>query len=97
MTPSEQWARVVSIVETATARSREIRDAHGAARAKLESADYALSCLVDDLIEVMTMPDANREAIAAAAARPGLGRSFEDLRRLDRADAARTLDTAGTA
>ena len=74
------------MVETASRRVDDIRTAHGGAREKLDSAEYALSRLLDDLSGILRMPDPGMEAVGAVVVLPS-GRSFEELRRLDRQSA----------
>ena len=91
MSPTQQWTRVTAIIEAAGLRTQSIRDAHSAALEKLDAADYALARLIEDLADIMPMPNPNREAIGAVVVMPSGRTSFEELRRLDRAAAAASL------
>lgn len=58
MTTAEQWARAIAPLEAATASARAMRDLHSAATKQLNSVDYALEQLIDDLSDILTVPRA---------------------------------------
>lgn len=96
MSLSSHWLRITSVVKHAGMTARSVRENHAAALEKLDSADYALSRLIEDLADIMPMPNATAEATGAAMVMPFSRGTFEEARQRDRADAARALDEAKT-
>lgn len=94
MSLSGHWLRITSVVQRAGLTAKSVRETHAAALEKLDSADYALSRLLEDLADIMPMPNATTEATGAAMVMPFSRGSFEEARQRDRADAARALDEA---
>lgn len=63
MDDTEQWRRTVRSLEAATASARSMRELHTAASRQLDSVDYALDQLFDDLSAIMTVPRAPRASL----------------------------------
>lgn len=72
MTPEDQWARLFAVVETALDRSHRIGDLHTYAERQLDSMDYALHCLVQDMQRIMPvrLPNPLDRPAVPAPARP---------------------------
>jgi hypothetical protein len=76
LSSENQWGRVSRVVEQSVARSHEIRDSQGAARQQLDAAEYALTCLLQELQVVMPamarLKAVEQPPQARAAFRPAL-------------------------
>jgi type VI protein secretion system component VasF len=94
LTDAQQMLRVSDIVTAAVTRTASIRQAHSSALEKLDAADYALARLLDDLADIMPVANPNREAVSTLFAVSSGRQSFEELRRRDREDAAKSLAAA---
>ena len=83
MSNDDHWRRSVRSLQAADASARAMRELHQAAGRQLDSVDYALQQLLDDLSAVMSVPRAPLASVhqmPAPASRPadgaGLGRSL---------------------
>lgn len=70
MTLVEQWQRAVRPLEAATQHAHAMRELHAAAERQLQSVDYALEQLVDDLSDIVTLP---RQRLATVHALKPIG------------------------
>lgn len=56
ITAADHWTRVTSVLRSAMERLERIRNLHRAAARQLDSADYALTQLLQDLRPAMALP-----------------------------------------
>lgn len=77
MTLQQQWTRAVRPLEAATETARTVTSLHESAGRQLDSVDYALQQLLDDLSAVMPVQRAPRASIHHLQAGPAIGSATE--------------------